>query len=112
MLTLPTDAIHSVENPGRDWASGLHVYGGDILAVARSAWGPDGREVAFEHDAAACIPMFKGMARAVSDRGRPIDDDAWYLANRALAAACDRERRYPTAEEARRFVADAWAVAR
>ena len=50
VLVLDTDAIHSVENPGRDWTSGLHVYGGDILAVARSAWGPDSREVAFEHD--------------------------------------------------------------
>jgi predicted metal-dependent enzyme (double-stranded beta helix superfamily) len=111
VMVLDADAIHSVENPGRDWASGLHVYGGDILAVARNAWGPDGREVAFEHDAAARIPMFKGMARAAADRGQPIDDDGWYLANRALAGAGDREGRYPTADEARRLVADAWAAA-
>ena len=55
--------------------------------------------------------MYKGMARAAADRGQPIDDDGWYLANRALAAACDRERRYPTADEARQLIADTWGAA-
>jgi hypothetical protein len=55
--------------------------------------------------------MFKGMARAAADRGQPIDDNGWYLANRTLAAAGDREGRYPNADEARQLVADAWGAA-
>ena len=45
VFVLDATAIHSVENVGRVRTAGLHVYGGDILNVERSAWGPDDREV-------------------------------------------------------------------
>ena len=34
------DAIHSVSNPLDQPSFALHVYGGDLLAVARSMWNP------------------------------------------------------------------------
>lgn len=34
VLTLPPDAIHSIENPGKEAASSLHLYGGDLAGKA------------------------------------------------------------------------------
>lgn len=43
ITSLPADAIHHIENPTDDYASALHVYGGDFAAVAehRSLWSHD-----------------------------------------------------------------------
>jgi len=38
VFVLDADAIHSVENPDRNWTAGIHVYGGDIVNIERSAW--------------------------------------------------------------------------
>jgi hypothetical protein len=35
---LGDDVIHAVENPTREFASAIHVYGGDFFAEARSVW--------------------------------------------------------------------------
>jgi predicted metal-dependent enzyme (double-stranded beta helix superfamily) len=37
---LGTEAVHSVENPGRSYAAALHVYGGDFFGTPRSQWDP------------------------------------------------------------------------
>jgi predicted metal-dependent enzyme (double-stranded beta helix superfamily) len=108
VLVFQQDAIHSVENPLRTRTAGLHVYGGDILSVERSAWGPDGREVSFAMNAAAAKAMFQAMRDVGVEYGEQLDDEARYLAATALRAACERERRYPTDAEARRIVEHAW----
>lgn len=40
VVNLPADAIHSIENPGEEAASALHLYGGDLAGLAdeRSLW--------------------------------------------------------------------------
>ena len=38
---LPSDAIHSVTNPLPRFTGGIHVYGGDFFATARSQWNPE-----------------------------------------------------------------------
>jgi predicted metal-dependent enzyme (double-stranded beta helix superfamily) len=38
VMTLAPDAIHSIANPGADKLIALHVYGKNILEIARSAW--------------------------------------------------------------------------
>jgi predicted metal-dependent enzyme (double-stranded beta helix superfamily) len=111
VLVLDAAAIHSVENPARVWTAGLHVYGGDILSVERSAWGPDGREVPFAEDLSARIAMFQAIRDLATDREKHIDDEAGFLAFTALKAACERERRYPTPPQARRIIAEAWQLA-
>jgi predicted metal-dependent enzyme (double-stranded beta helix superfamily) len=111
VLVLGPDAIHSVENPLRRRTAGLHVYGGDILSVERSAWGPDGREVSFATNAAPARAMFQAMRDVAGDHGKQLDDEARYLAITALRAACERERRYPTSAEARHIVGQAWHLA-
>ena len=108
VFVLDSDAVHSVENPAREWTAGLHVYGGDILNIERSAWGPDGREVPFSENRDANRAMWKPMRDLVREHALRIDDDARYLALTALAAATERERRYLTPAEARRIIADAW----
>jgi predicted metal-dependent enzyme (double-stranded beta helix superfamily) len=37
-VSLPDDAIHSVNNPLDRVTAGLHVYGGDLSAAPRSMW--------------------------------------------------------------------------
>jgi predicted metal-dependent enzyme (double-stranded beta helix superfamily) len=111
VFVLDQNAIHLVENPDRGWTAGLHVYGGDILSVERSAWGPDGREVTFAEDSSVRIAMLQAMRDLAADREKHIDDEAGFLAFTALRAACERERRYPTPPQARRIIADAWQVA-
>ena len=47
-VCLAVDVIHAIENPGAQVARGLHVYGGDLAAVARRMWDPrTQRAVAF-----------------------------------------------------------------
>jgi len=40
VLPMPSDAIHVVECASRAPAVGLHVYGGDLPILPRSAWNP------------------------------------------------------------------------
>lgn len=109
VFALGADAIHSVESvPRAGWTAGLHVYGGDILTVERSAWGPDGREVSFAANASANRAMFQAMYDLAAERDEGLDDEARYLATVALRRWCERERRYPQPREARRIVAEAW----
>jgi len=44
VAVLPPDAIHSVTNPLERFTGGIHVYGGDFFATARSQWDPETRE--------------------------------------------------------------------
>jgi predicted metal-dependent enzyme (double-stranded beta helix superfamily) len=46
VIQMPADAIHSIENPGNETSSALHVYGGDFGAVMseRSLWTSEGHE--------------------------------------------------------------------
>jgi len=37
-VALPADAIHSVTNPLPRFTGGIHAYGGDFFATARSQW--------------------------------------------------------------------------
>ena len=37
-LALPADAVHRIANSGAGTMRGLHVYGGDLFATARSEW--------------------------------------------------------------------------
>lgn len=41
VAALPETAIHSVTNPLRRFTGGIHVYGGDFFATARSQWEPE-----------------------------------------------------------------------
>jgi predicted metal-dependent enzyme (double-stranded beta helix superfamily) len=41
VAALPVDAIHSVTNPLPRFTGGLHIYGGDFFATARSQWHPE-----------------------------------------------------------------------
>jgi predicted metal-dependent enzyme (double-stranded beta helix superfamily) len=40
-VSLPDDAIHSVNNPLDRLTAALHVYGGDLSAASRSMWDTD-----------------------------------------------------------------------
>jgi hypothetical protein len=109
-LALQADAIHSVENPHRAWTAGLHVYGGDIIGVERSAWGPDDREVPFGDSAPGLRSLYTAMYDLAGEYEKRLDDDARYDALLALRNACEHQRSYPTRDEARRIVADAWGI--
>jgi predicted metal-dependent enzyme (double-stranded beta helix superfamily) len=104
VLTLGADVIHSVENPHRELTAGLHVYGGDIDGIDRSAWSPDGREVPLTENRSRWLSMFQVVRDLARERGERLDPDATYAVMQALRAACDRERRYLTPEEARPIV--------
>ena len=41
ILYMPADAVHAVECIGDKDVFGLHVYGGNVLGLARSMWDPD-----------------------------------------------------------------------
>jgi len=54
VLNLKPDAIHSIENPGTETSSALHLYGGDFRAVMdeRSLWTSTGfEEISFSFPA-------------------------------------------------------------
>ena len=82
------------------------------MSVERSAWGPDGGEVAFATNTALVRAMGQAMRDVAGDHGKTLDDEARYLANTALRAACKREQRYPTNVEARRIIEQAWQLSR
>ncbi len=90
VLILRSDAIHSVENGRRERTAGLHVYGGDIVNLERSAWGPDGREVSFQENVTARMPMLNAMRDLAAEQGMRVDDDSRYVALMALRATCER----------------------
>ena len=101
VFALGPDAIHSVENPYRGLTGGLHVYGGDIVGIDRSAWSPDGREVPFSENSSQHMSMFQVIRDLATERGEALDPDARYEVLQALKTACRRERRYLTPDEAR-----------
>ena len=111
VFVLGPDALHSVENPGHERTAALHVYGGDILNIERSGWGPDGREVPFAENSSARNAMLNAFRELVEEHGKQIDVGARYRVFTALTAACEREGRYPTHAEARGIIADAWKLA-
>jgi len=41
VLSLGSQAIHSVSNPERRFTGAIHVYGGDFVAQPRSQWDPE-----------------------------------------------------------------------
>ena len=41
VVLLGDDTIHAVHNPLRRYTGAIHVYGGDIVNVARSQWDPE-----------------------------------------------------------------------
>jgi predicted metal-dependent enzyme (double-stranded beta helix superfamily) len=41
VLSLGSDAIHSVANPERRFTGAIHIYGGDFVNQPRSQWDPD-----------------------------------------------------------------------
>ncbi|WP_215225797.1 hypothetical protein [Echinicola shivajiensis] len=41
VATLNPNAIHSVTNPLQRFTGGIHIYGGDFFATARSQWDPE-----------------------------------------------------------------------
>jgi predicted metal-dependent enzyme (double-stranded beta helix superfamily) len=110
VLVLDAEVIHAVENPHRAVTAALHVYGGDILGVARSAWGPDGHEVSYGEDLAGFLSLFAPMNDLAEAHGKALDDDARYDAFMALRSVCARDRRYPTYDEARAAIAQAWSL--
>jgi len=112
VLVLDADAIHAVDNPRREWTAGIHVYGGDMVNGQRSAWGPDGREVSSQENIAAYGEVTQCIYQVAADHKKLVDSEARYLANRALAAWWERERRYPAPKEARRIIASAWQLPR
>jgi predicted metal-dependent enzyme (double-stranded beta helix superfamily) len=105
LLVLDSDAIHSVENPGRARTAALHVYGGDILKGERNGWGPDGREAPFADIDGARRAMFAPMRDLTQSGGKPLPADVRYRVLTALLAASEREKRYLTADEAREIIA-------
>jgi hypothetical protein len=112
VIVLDETAVHSVENPLRTRTAGLHVYGGDILVQARSAWAPDGREQPFDEHATAEAAMFGVVREAAAERSIDLDDATKYAAMRALVARRERVGRYLADDEARRVVTDAWDTLR
>ena len=108
VVVLEPDVIHAVDNRRRQRTAGLHVYGGDIMEIERSAWGPDGHEVQFVDDIAGRTPMFQAMRELADRRGEPVNDDARFDALTSLWSACECEGRYLTAAEAREVISTAW----
>jgi predicted metal-dependent enzyme (double-stranded beta helix superfamily) len=41
VLMLGDDTIHAVHNPAHAYTGAIHVYGGDLLGIARSQWDPE-----------------------------------------------------------------------
>jgi predicted metal-dependent enzyme (double-stranded beta helix superfamily) len=111
VLVLDADAIHLVENHHRDLTAGLHVYGGDMLAGQRSAWRPDGQEVPQSDNIRDMMSMYQAMYDLAAEREMSLDDDALYAARVALRTASEQGRRYPTSEEVRGILAEAWSLA-
>ena len=104
VLALDVDAIHAVDNPHREVTGGLHVYGGDLSNVQRSAWGPDRRETPFAENACAQSAMFQVVRDALKEHGYKLDHDDRFALFRTLEAVSAHERRYPTPTETRSII--------
>jgi hypothetical protein len=59
---------------------------------------------------AEVMSMFGAMYDLAAQHEMSVDDDAGYTARLALRAASTREQRYPTQDEARRVVEEAWGL--
>jgi predicted metal-dependent enzyme (double-stranded beta helix superfamily) len=109
VVAMQAEGIHAVTNPRRGWTAGLHVYGGDIGGVPRSAWDPRlVHELPFAEVLAARSPMADAVRSLAPELGRVTDDDR-YQAYTALAAETARLGRWLTAGEARAVVRAAWS---
>jgi len=108
VVTLDRDVIHEVDNPRREWTAGLHVYGGDILGVARSAWSFDDHEVPYGEQMAKRRVMFEAMWALAAEQGRTISDDDRLAALSTIWKACEVRRRCLTISETRAVVGRAW----
>ncbi len=105
---LDTDVIHEVQNPRREWTAGLHVYGGDIAAVARSAWSFDHAEVPYSDHMAERRVMFEAMGELAAEQGKTISDDDRLVALNAIWRSCEDQRQCLTTAQTRAVVSDAW----
>lgn len=108
VFSLPATAVHAVHNPERRWTAGLHVYGGDIVNVARSSWLPDGTEAPQSEVTEQRRAMVQAMRDLAVDLGREISSDDRYVALSALWRETERLHRNLTPAEARAVVAGAW----
>jgi predicted metal-dependent enzyme (double-stranded beta helix superfamily) len=78
-VSLPHDAIHSVNNPLDRLTAGLHVYGGDLAGMQRSMWEAETlAEVPLSHardlraiDAFNATVEKAGLGEPLSSAGRP-----------------------------------------
>jgi hypothetical protein len=57
------------------------------------------------------MSMYQAMYDLAAEREMSLDDDALYAARVALRTASEQERRYPTSEEVRGILAEAWSLA-
>lgn len=108
VFVLGPDAVHTVANPDRRWTAGLHVYGGDIVGVERSAWLPDGTAISQSESSAQRRAMVLAMRQLAADRQQEVSDEMRFLGLSALWREVERRRRYLTPVEVREVVADAW----
>jgi predicted metal-dependent enzyme (double-stranded beta helix superfamily) len=111
VIAFDEDAIHSVANPSRAWTAGLHVYGGDILNAARSAWQPDGTEVPFEENRRERRAMVEAMRDLAKIHGRTITEADRFAALTALWRETERRQRNLAASDAREVIIAAWEAA-
>jgi predicted metal-dependent enzyme (double-stranded beta helix superfamily) len=108
VFELGADAVHSVVNPDRRWTAGLHVYGGDLIGVERSAWLPDGTETSQAASSAQRRAMVEEMRELATDRGQAMSGEMRFVALNALWDEVARRRRYLTPIEARAVIEHAW----
>jgi hypothetical protein len=107
VLALPPDAIHAAGSVGSRWLGGLHVYGGDLFSIERSAWDPAGVERPYEEVASQRRRMVQCIAEVASATGRPLTVDERRDAMLALWAASDRAKRHLDEHEAARVIREA-----
>jgi predicted metal-dependent enzyme (double-stranded beta helix superfamily) len=108
IIVMDADVVHTVENPAADRTAALHVYGGDLLSVARHGWDPSGLESPYDEVAAGERLGFIAIAGIEADRATEIDPESRYRALHDLVAAREQYRRFLTLEEARAVVQRAW----
>jgi len=66
-VLLGPEVIHAIENPLGSSTLGLHVYGGDIFAAARSMWHPrTGEELPYD------IPQFFKWCKELAEAPRAV----------------------------------------
>jgi predicted metal-dependent enzyme (double-stranded beta helix superfamily) len=110
VLSLAPDVIHSAASIGSDWLGGLHVYGGDLFAVERSAWDPAGQEHPYEAVASQRRRMVQCIDRVAGAAERRLTPDDRRTAMLALWSASDRAGHHLNDVEASRVIRDALGV--